>query len=179
MDIQIPQHDVYVSHLSWNDLRITARFVTDYFHEFEQPRYALCVEACDVIDAPSAVRALEHFKSAGDPVYVEVEDDALYIQGPLEDFIEIRGTLSLSNDALNTDELNRDLTRAYDAYLATEESLDRSLSRIKKARDLLQEQVRRVEVKAANKATGSTAATLYSQQLTFMQRILKILERGD
>lgn len=179
MDVQIPQHEVYVSYLSWNDLRITARFVTDYYPESEQPRYALCVEAFDVIDAPSAARVLEDFKSSGDPVYVGVENNALYVQGPLGNCIEIRGTLSISNDALNVDELSKELTRAYDAYLSTDESLARSLSRIKKARDLLQEQVRRVEVKAANKAMGSTAATLYSQQLTFMRRILKTLERGD
>ena len=72
----------------------------------------------------------------------------------------------------NTEELSRFLSRARMQYEHEHQASSTALNRLQVIQELLHEQLRRLEVKAAAHSPGTTAGVLYAQNIQFLQRLL-------
>jgi hypothetical protein len=73
---------------------------------------------------------------------------------------------------VTTEELSEALQRVHGWYLSEHEACSRANSKLKRVRQLLTDQTTRIRLKSVSHTPESPAGVLYSQQLSFIARLL-------
>ncbi|TAL41216.1 MAG: hypothetical protein EPN89_19325 [Methylovulum sp.] len=177
MQTYIPQGELYISHCECKETALYVRFVTDYHPESNSDASVFCVKAEGVSNAEVIALFLCERKDANEMVYVGQVGSGLLVESEFGSSVEIQGvSVALTTEAFNAEELKEILSRVYAWYLSEHNALSHAMNRINSVRALVNEHSRRIEIKAATHARGTTAATLYAQQLGFVSRILAELD---
>lgn len=173
--ISLPEYEVFISRAALEGTTLLIRLVTDYHRGASPDAYSIEIE--EPADPDAALAFLRRWGDGNEFVYAFVRDKRLVLETEFGEEIEIEGRALRATPAeFEADELRNVADRIYQWYSSEHDALRAANTRIEAARSLLVESARRVEIKAAAHAEGGTAATLYSQQLALIQRILSALE---
>jgi hypothetical protein len=171
----LPNHELVVSSVALEGADLSLRLVSDY-HPDAEPA-ALSVQFVGLAKPQAAFSFLDRCRIDGLGVYVSLREADLAFETESGDTLELAASSTTwAPTGFNERELGEILNRVYAWYLSEHKAVREAQARIQTARELLVEQIRRVEVKASSHAPNGTAATLYSQQLAFLQRVFDALE---
>jgi hypothetical protein len=171
----LPAHELVVSNVALEGAALSLRLVTDY-HPDAEPA-ALMVEVLGLAEPQASFAFLERCRIDCLGVYVSHRDAGLALETEAGETLELAASsVAWEPTNFNERELAEVLRRVNTWYLSEHKAGREAQARIQSARELLVEQSRRVEVKAGSHEPNGTAATLYSQQLAFLQRVLDALE---
>lgn len=180
MTVTIPQGELYVSHCEYDGSWLSVRFATYYFPESSDCDEVLVVQASGAKEAEAVAHFLRERQTTNEAVYIGRVGKGILIESEFGISVEIQGeSVLLSMDTFNAEELREILERVYSLYLSASEASRNARLRINACCALANEQARRIEIKAAAHTEGSTAATLYSQQIAFLNRVLEALDPNN
>jgi hypothetical protein len=168
LDLPGHEHTVSAAALEGDDLFI--RFIADYHVGSDAAAFELF--ASKVETGPKVLAYLDRAKESDEYLYIFERGDVVVLSDESGDEAEIKADSIRSRfDNPNAEELAAFLNRARAAYEQEFKASSAALARLRTVQELVLEQLRRLEVKAASHETGSTAAVLYAQHIQFLQRI--------
>ena len=170
MPLDLPGHEHTVSTVSLDGGNLFVRFIADYHVGSDAAAFEIV--ANELEDAASVVAYLYRAKEANEYLYVFERGQVVVLSDESGDEIEVRAeSIRSKMDKPNAEELGQFLVRAREAYEQEFKSSSGAHARLRTVQELVSEQVRRLELKAASHVPGSTAAVLYAQHIQFLQRI--------
>lgn len=176
MPTDLPQGRLFVSRCEGIGSVLMVRFTPDEAPPPRSPTPVLRLRAEGLQGATVARRYFDTCREAGVAVYLGWSGTQVYVESQTGACIDLRAE-AFSADALpyDTEDLLGVLARMHARNLDDQRALADTLERIHEAHDLAIEQARRVGFKASHHPAGTTAATLYAQQLSFISRVLEQL----
>ncbi len=170
MPLDLPGHEHTVSAAALEGDTLFVRFIADFHVGTDAAAFELL--ASKIEDASAVIAYLHRAKEANEYLYVFERGQFVVLSDESGDEIELRAESIRSKlDKPNADELGQFLSRAREAYEQEFKASSAALTRLRAVQELVGEQVRRLEVKAASHEPGSTAAVLYAQHIQFLHRI--------
>lgn len=170
MPLDIPGHEHTVSAAALEDDNLFVRFIADYHVGSEAAAFELF--ASKVEEAPKVLAYLYRAKEEDEYLYIFERDDVVILSDESGNEVELKaGSVRSRFDKPNAEELAAFLNRARAAYEQEFKASSTALAKLRTIQELVLEQVRRLEVKAASHEPGSTAAVLYAQHIQFLHRI--------
>lgn len=176
VDVTLPPEDLYVTHCEQSGSTLKLRFVGDLYPDAQAPEEALEIILEQLEDAPACV---EFFRPLmrDEPVYLEARGNKLVVTAGTGAVLSMNpASLTIARVELNRDEMRQHMKLVQEWYLAAHHNLTKATGRMKAARDLIEESLRRTQLKSAGHGTGGTAAVLYEQQLHLLRRLLRTLD---
>ena len=173
--LHLPTQGQFVSAVQLVSGVLTIRLKPESVIEPDACAYLL--SAYEPINGPGALRALELIRDAGEYQYISAQEDAVVLSGEGgEEIILNAERFSGERAELNASEFREALAFAVRLYENAHTSCRQAESRIHRVRDLLDEQARRISVKAAGHEARSTVGVLYAQQAQFIERVRRETE---
>ncbi len=170
MPLDLPGHEHTVSAAAVEGDDLFIRFIADYHVGTDAAAFELFASKIEA--APQVLAYLYRVKEAGEYLYIFERGDVVFMSDESGDEVELRAdSIRIRFDKPNAEELAAFLNRARAAYEQEFKASSAALGRLRTVQELVLEQLRRLEVKAASHRPGSTAAVLYAQQVQFLQRI--------
>jgi len=170
MPLNLPSHEHTVSAAALAGDNLFVRFIADYHVGTDAVAFELL--ASKIENASAVVAYLSRAKEANEYLYVFERGPVVVLSDESGDEIELRAESIRSKlDKPNTEELGHFLVRAREDYERESKASSAALTRLRAVQDLVGEQTRRLELKAASHVPGSTAAVLYAQHIQFLRRI--------
>jgi hypothetical protein len=170
MPLDLPGHEHTVSAAALEGDNLFVRLIADFHVATEAAAFELHVSKIE--DASAVVAYLHRAKEANEYLYVFERDQFVVLSDESGDEIELKAeAIRIKLDKPNAAELGQFLSRAREAYEQEFKASSAALIRLRAVQELIAEQIRRLEVKAASHEPGSTAAVLYAQQIQFLHRI--------
>ena len=168
----IPSHEHFISAVSATDDGLCLRLISDVYPCTESSAFAL--QAHKVQDSAEIIGFLARVRESEESVIVHWKDNALVVVTESGDErVILADSFSGSAETLNTAELSAALSRVCEWYRFENELNGRLYARLKAVQELLQEQMRRVQLKAASHEPESSVGVLYAQQLSLLGRLLR------
>lgn len=173
---KLPEEPQLIARVSIVGTGLSLRLVGD-FHPEEFNYQAHTVECVNVIDPPKLKMALTALADAKEAVYVRWGENSLHLTSESGEEIQVKAaSFSVTGGPLTEDELRGFIDTVYSWYLSDHKFGAAQAAKVERIRTLLGEQARRISIKATSHASGGPAATLYSQQLAFIERVLREIE---
>lgn len=170
MPFDLPGHEHTVSAAALEGDNLFVRFIADYHVGSDAAAFELL--ASKVEKAQGVLAYLNRAKEAGEYLYIFERGDLVVLSDESGVEVEVRASSIRSRlDKPNTEELVAFLNRARADYEQEFKASSAALARLRTVQELVLEQVRRLEVKAASHGPGSTAGVLYAQHIQFLLRI--------
>lgn len=171
MSLDLPGHEHTVSAARLDAGTLFVRFIADFHVGTEAAAFEL--EASNVVNAGEVLAYLQRAQAAEEYLYVFERDGRVVLSDESGDEVALNGEAIRSRlDRPNNDELARFLALARKLYEREHEASSSAFARLRGLQELLHEQLRRLELKAASHEPGTTAAVLYAQNVQFLQRLL-------
>jgi hypothetical protein len=175
MPLDLPEHEHTVSAVRLDGGNLFVRFIADYHVGTEAAAFELM--ASDVDDAEAVVAYLLRVQEANECLYIFERDGVVVVSDDGDDEVALKAkSVRVRLDQPNADELNRFLAQAREQYEQEYKASTGALSRLRAIQELVHEQLRRLEIKAASHEPGSAPAVLYAQNIQFLQRLLGATE---
>lgn len=176
MPTDLPQDKLYVSRCESDGATLIVRFTPDDPGSVNTPTPVLRLRAHGAWAAPEAAQYMAARRATHEAVYLAWSGKQVYVESERGACLDLRAqSYSVERLPCDIDDLHTVLDRVHGRYLSEQRALADTLARIHEAHDLAVEQGRRVGIKAAQHPAGTTAATLYAQQLAFITRVLEQL----
>jgi hypothetical protein len=175
MALDIPGHEHYVSAHELKDDQLFLRLTSDYYAGEECGSFEL--SATGVAQPDQVLAYLNRAKEGNQYLYALARDGGVVLADEDGDEITIQAaTIEVRQDVWNRSESAYALTQARDQYEREYESGHRASGKIQRVRELVEEQLRRIEVKAGSHEESSSAGILYAQHTQFLVRLLRETE---
>lgn len=176
MPTDLPQGKLFVSRCECDGATLLVRFTPDYPPVADSATPVLRLRADGAVAAPDAAQFMSARREAHEAVYLGWSGTQVYVESESGACLDLRAeSFSAERLPYDADDLHAVLGRVHGSYLSERRALADTVARIHEAHDLAIEQARRVGIKASQHPAGSTAATLYAQQLSFITRVLEQL----
>lgn len=171
----LPNEFLRITRFARLEDQLRIRFVTEYRDEVALKAFEVIVrgagttpQCADLLESPEARELI---------VSASIDDARLVIRTNDECECEVRGSgLEINEDSLTENEFLEVLEMVVEWQRRESSALSASLQRVNALRDLLSEQIRRVETKAQGHQANSAAGIIYAQNLRFLRRALEAIE---
>lgn len=174
----LPKDSQFISSVKLSGGCLSIRLVPEPAARADGQAYV--ITASEPRDAEASLEALESVRVGDGYVYVLWREGRLVIDGEHEGEIEIEAREFAGEAAeLSTAELREALDFWHKLYENAHEFGTKTQQRLRRVQELATEQQRRTSVKSAGHAPESAAGVLYSQQVEFLQRMLRASEGHD
>jgi hypothetical protein len=174
----LPKEAQFISSVTLAAGCLSIRLIPEQIVRADEQAYVITVR--ESRDAEASLKAVESLRVGNVYVYVFLREGRLVIAGEHEDEIEIEAKEFAGEAAeLSTAELRETLEFWHKLYENAHEYGAKVQLRLRRVQELVTEQERRISVKAAGHAPESAASVLYSQQVAFLQRMLRASEGHD
>lgn len=174
----LPKEAQFISSVTLADGCLSIRLVPEQVVRADGQAYVITIT--EPRDAEASLEAVEARRAGNVYVYVFLREGRLVFAGEDEDEIEIDAKDFAGAAAeLSTAELREALDFWHKLYENAHEFGAKVQLRLRRVQELATEQQRRTSVKAAGHAPDSAAGVLYSQQVEFLQRMLRASEGLD
>ena len=168
----IPGLEHFVSDVKYQNDVLVVRLVADLHPGAPGAAYELTVTQPESIEI--TVHSLGKLKEQDEVVYARCSEDAVILETELSEQLVLRGaTFAGEVAALNVQEITEARDRIYRWYLAEGEHRRKTQATLHRVSSILTEQAKRIRVKASSHPDTGTAGVLYSQQLSFIERLLR------
>ena len=175
MPLDIPGHEHFVSAVELSGADLLVRLVSNYHAGTDAAAYEL--RASRVTDVDRIFEYMTRAKEGGEYLYAFERDDSVVFSDESGNEVAVRAaTLDCRFDSLNIEEVTQALAQVQSQYEREHESERRTQAKLQRARELIYEQIRRIEVKTASHGADSDAGVLYGQQVQFLERLLRETE---
>jgi hypothetical protein len=170
MSLDLPDHEYAVSATVLNGDNLFVRFIGEYHGGVDTA--ALELVANKIENSSKVFAYLQRAKESNEYFYVFERGQFVVLSGESGDEIELKAESFQSKlDRPNVEEFEKFLARVQEAYGQEYKTSVSARAKLTTIQDLVGEQVRRLELKAASHEPGTTAAILYAQHIQFLQRI--------
>ena len=170
MPLDLPDHEYAVSATVLNDDNLLVRFIGEYHGGADAS--ALELVANKIENSRTVFACLQRAKESNEYFYVFERGQFVVLSGECGDEIELKAESFQSKlDRPNVEELAKFLARSEESYGQAYKASVTALAKLTTIQDLVSEQVRRLELKAASHEPDTTAAILYAQHIQFLKRI--------
>ena len=177
MTIELPQHELLISLVKAEGPDLYLRLVHEYKPDLSEASEVLCLEMRDPEEMNSTFQSLTNILSNREAVFLRRSTDGLRIQLQSgEELVVVCREIAVREEKYNSEELREIAAHFHSLYSEEYLALVHAVSAVSSTRALISEQLRRIETKSKSYAAGTTAATLYSQQIRVLSRIYEELE---
>ena len=175
MPLHIPGHEHYVSAHELKAGELFVRLASDFYAGEDCGSYE--IRANRVQNADKIYAYLSRAKEANQYLYAVERDGQVVLADEDGDKVVIEGsTVDCRHDVWNRTESIYALAQARNQYEQEYEHARNASSKVERVRELVSEQLRRIEIKASSHESRSPAGVLYTQQAQFLQRLLAATE---
>ena len=175
MSLNIPGHEHFISAISRDCANLTVRLVSGHDADSESGAIELRIDS--TVRLEPIADYLNQVQERDDYLYAFERGEKVVMsdEGGAEIEIDIKA-VHCKLDGLNREELGNALVQSRSWYEQEHQSHRRTATRLQQARELAQEQLRRLETKTKNHDENSPAGVLYSQHMKFLERLLRATE---
>ena len=174
----LPMEGQLISTVSFSGDRISIHLIPEAVSRADGHAYV--ITASEPKEAEASLEALERFHAGDGYVYLRWREGRLVIDDDQDGEIEIDAREFAGETVeLSTAELREALEFWRKLYESANEFGTTAQLRLRRVQELAIEQQRRTFVKAAGHSPESSAGVLYSQQVEFLQRVLRASEGHD
>jgi hypothetical protein len=175
MALDIPDHEHYVSAYELKDDHLFLRLTSDYYAGEDCGSFELSAKG--IAQPDQVLSYLNRAKEGNQYLCALARDGGVVLADEDGDEIIIRGAvIEFRQDVWNRSESAYALAQARDQYQREYESGCRASGKVQRVRELVEEQLRRIEIKTGSHEEGSSAGILYAQHTQFLVRLLRETE---
>ena len=175
MLLDIPGHGHYISAYELNGDKAFVRLASDYYAGEECSSFEL--RASGIAQPDHVFAYLSCAKEGNVYLYASERDGQVVLSDVDGDEVVIKAqSVECQQDSWNRSESAYALAQARDQYEREYESGRRASNKVQRVRELVEEQLRRIEVKSSSHESSSAAGILYAQHAQFLNRILSETE---
>ena len=163
----------YLTHYEVSERKVSARFVSGVLAPSDEDPPVLELEITPDFGASERIAALSELEDEAAWVYItSTENDQINIETEFGLDFSVRGKV-LRYESLQYNANDLRLLALKQSELVEQGATEiRGLAqKISRLNDILNEQLTRISIKATGHAIGSTARTLYEQQISLLERL--------
>ena len=163
----------YLTHYEVSERKVSARFVSGVLAHSDEDPPVLELEITSDLGASERIAALSELEEDAAWVYItSPENNQINIETEFGLDFSIRGkVLRYESLQYNADDLRLLALKQSELVEQGVTEIRGLAQKISRLNDILNEQLTRISIKAASHAIGSTARTLYEQQISLLERL--------